>query len=127
MNNIPTRASAVIIGAGMVGISLPISSCGSAGATSCSPTRARCATWVGSTGHASNFILPIEYSQIMELTADSTRRYKELGVHPAARDRVARTEARMHELHGGHGLGGYQASYSCRPGWPSSSRTWMSP
>src|ERR1700751_5238100 len=35
----------------------------------------------GSTGHASNFIFPIEYSKMMfELTADSTAQYQELGV-----------------------------------------------
>ena len=35
----------------------------------------------GSTGHASNFIFPIEYSKMMmELTGDSTEQYKELGV-----------------------------------------------
>jgi glycine cleavage system aminomethyltransferase T/glycine/D-amino acid oxidase-like deaminating enzyme len=36
----------------------------------------------GSTGHASNFIFPIDYSRMMtELTADSTAQYKALGVH----------------------------------------------
>src|ERR1700676_1780049 len=35
----------------------------------------------GSTGHASNFIFPIEYSKMMmELTADSTEQYEALGV-----------------------------------------------
>ncbi len=35
----------------------------------------------GSTGHASNFIFPVDYSKMMtELTADSTAQYKELGV-----------------------------------------------
>jgi glycine cleavage system aminomethyltransferase T/glycine/D-amino acid oxidase-like deaminating enzyme len=54
----------------------------------------------GSTGHASNFIFPIEYSKMMmELTADSTEQYKALGVHTESGGiEVARTEARMHEL-----------------------------
>jgi hypothetical protein len=53
----------------------------------------------GSTGRASNFIVPIEYSKIiMELTADSTAQYKALGVHTESGGiEVARTQARMAE------------------------------
>ena len=54
----------------------------------------------GSTGHASNFIFPIEYSKMMfELTKDSTAQYKELGVFTESGGiEVARTPERMHEL-----------------------------
>src|ERR1700755_148448 len=100
MTDIPTRASAVVIGAGIVGNSLvhhlallgwkdvvlvdkgPLPSPG------------------GSTGHASNFIFPIEYARLMfELTRDSTEQYKELGVFTESGGiAVARTPQRMEEL-----------------------------
>jgi len=54
----------------------------------------------GSTGHASNFIFPIEYSKMMmELTRDSTEQYKQLGVFTESGGiEVARTPERMVEL-----------------------------
>ncbi|HEY6492057.1 MAG TPA: FAD-dependent oxidoreductase, partial [Trebonia sp.] len=54
----------------------------------------------GSTGHASNFIFPIEYSRMMfELTRDSTEQYKALGVFTGSGGiEVARTGERMREL-----------------------------
>jgi glycine cleavage system aminomethyltransferase T/glycine/D-amino acid oxidase-like deaminating enzyme len=96
----PARASAVVIGAGIVGNSLvhhlallgwrdvvlldkgPLPNPG------------------GSTGHASNFIFPIEYSRLMfELTRDSSEQYKALGVFTESGGiEVARTEERMQEL-----------------------------
>jgi heterotetrameric sarcosine oxidase gamma subunit len=100
MNDTPTEARAVIIGAGIVGNSL-----------ACHLARLGWRDLVlvdkgpmpnpgGSTGHASNFIFPIEYSKMMmELTADSTAQYKALGVHTQSGGiEVARTPARMHEL-----------------------------
>src|SRR3984957_18711969 len=100
MNDIPARASAVIIGAGIVGNSL-----------ACHLARLGWTQLVqvdtgplpnpgGSTGHASNFIFPIEYSKMMmELTRDSTEQYKELGVFTESGGiEVARTQDRMTEL-----------------------------
>src|SRR5260370_9403804 len=54
----------------------------------------------GSTGHASNFISPIEYSKMMrELTRDSTEQYQALGVFTQSGGiEVARTAERMAEL-----------------------------
>jgi len=54
----------------------------------------------GSTGHASNFIFPVDYSKMMtELTADSTAQYKELGVFiESGGIEVARTDVRRQEL-----------------------------
>jgi glycine cleavage system aminomethyltransferase T/glycine/D-amino acid oxidase-like deaminating enzyme len=54
----------------------------------------------GSTGHASNFIFPVDYSKMMtELTADSVAQYKELGVFiESGGIEVARTDARRQEL-----------------------------
>src|SRR5918998_962949 len=54
----------------------------------------------GSTGHASNFIFPVDHSREMtELTADSVRQYDERGVLTVCGGiEVARTEERMEEL-----------------------------
>ena len=54
----------------------------------------------GSTGHASNFIFPVDHSREMtELTLESMRQYKELGVFTECGGiEIARTEARMQEL-----------------------------
>jgi glycine cleavage system aminomethyltransferase T/glycine/D-amino acid oxidase-like deaminating enzyme len=100
MTDTPARASAVIVGAGIVGNSL-----------ACHLMRLGWRDLVlvdkgpmpnpgGSTGHASNFIFPIEYSKMMmELTRDSTEQYKALGVFTESGGiEVARTEERMHEL-----------------------------
>ncbi|HXF22109.1 MAG TPA: FAD-dependent oxidoreductase [Streptosporangiaceae bacterium] len=100
MTQTPARASAVIIGAGIVGNSL-----------ACHLARLGWRDLVlvdkgpmpnpgGSTGHASNFIFPIEYSKMMmELTEDSTEQYQALGVFTQSGGiEVARTPARMAEL-----------------------------
>jgi glycine cleavage system aminomethyltransferase T/glycine/D-amino acid oxidase-like deaminating enzyme len=100
MTDAPARASAVIIGAGIVGNSL-----------ACHLARLGWRDLVlvdkgpmpnpgGSTGHASNFIFPIEYSKMMmELTRDSTEQYEALGVFTQSGGiEVARTAERMAEL-----------------------------
>src|SRR6266436_5144539 len=100
MNDTPARASAVIVGAGIVGNSL-----------ACHLMRLGWRDLVlvdkgpmpnpgGSTGHASNFIFPIEYSKMMmELTRDSTEQFLALGAFTESGGiEVARTQARMEEL-----------------------------
>src|SRR5579875_4053186 len=54
----------------------------------------------GSTGHASNFIFPVDHSREMtELTLESMRQYRELGVFTECGGiEIARSEARMQEL-----------------------------
>jgi glycine cleavage system aminomethyltransferase T/glycine/D-amino acid oxidase-like deaminating enzyme len=54
----------------------------------------------GSTGHASNFIFPVDHSKEMtQLTLDSVRQYREEGVFTQSGGiEVARTEERMEEL-----------------------------
>ena len=54
----------------------------------------------GSTGHASNFIFPVDHSKEMTaLTLESSRQYKELGVYlECGGIEVARTPERMQEL-----------------------------
>jgi heterotetrameric sarcosine oxidase gamma subunit len=100
MNDIPTRASAVIIGAGIVGNSLAYHLARLGWRELVLLDKGPMPNPGGSTGHASNFIFPIEYSKMMmELTADSTAQYQELGVHTTSGGiEVARTDARMQEL-----------------------------
>ena len=111
MSETPTRASAVIIGAGIVGNSL-VHHLALLGWTDLVLVdKGPLPNPGGSTGHASNFIFPIEYSKMMfELTRDSTRQYKELGVFTESGGiEVARTPERMTELkradHPGQGVG----------------------
>src|SRR6266542_4658052 len=54
----------------------------------------------GSTGHASNFIYPVDHSKEMtQLTLESMRQYKEMGVFTECGGiEVARTEERLEEL-----------------------------
>jgi glycine cleavage system aminomethyltransferase T/glycine/D-amino acid oxidase-like deaminating enzyme len=54
----------------------------------------------GSTGHASNFIFPVDHSKEMtSLTLESMRQYKELGVFVESGGiEIARTDERMQEL-----------------------------
>src|SRR5207247_3417582 len=100
MSDTPARASAVIIGAGIVGNSLVhhLARLGwrDLGLVDKGPMP----NPGGSTGHASNFIFPIEYSKRMfELTEDSTAQYEALGVFTQSGGlEVARTPERMVEL-----------------------------
>src|SRR5699024_8020676 len=54
----------------------------------------------GSTGHASNFIFPVDHSrEITDITLDSVRQYQDMGVFTQSGGiEVARTEERMEEL-----------------------------
>ena len=61
----------------------------------------------GSTGHASNFIFPVDHSKEMtSLTLESMRQYKDLDVFVESGGiEVARTQERMQELTRRDGLG----------------------
>src|ERR1700733_13095857 len=100
MSEMPTRASAVVIGAGIVGNSLVYHLSQLGWTDIVLVDKGPLPNPGGSTGHASNFIFPIEYSKMMmELTRDSTEQYKELGVFTESGGiEVARTPARMTEL-----------------------------
>src|ERR1700722_14585767 len=100
MSEIADRASAVIIGAGIVGNSLAYHLARLGWTQLVVVDKGPLPNPGGSTGHASNFIFPIEYSKMMmELTRDSTEQYKELGVFTESGGiEVARTQARMTEL-----------------------------
>jgi glycine cleavage system aminomethyltransferase T/glycine/D-amino acid oxidase-like deaminating enzyme len=100
MSDIPGRASAVIIGAGIVGNSLAFHLARLGWTDLVLVDKGPMPNPGGSTGHASNFIFPIEYSKMMmELTRDSTEQYQELGVFTESGGiEVARTPERMIEL-----------------------------
>src|SRR5579859_3432476 len=100
MNDIPKRARAVIIGAGIVGNSLAYHLARLGWRDLVLVDKGPMPNPGGSTGHASNFIYPIEYNKMMmELTRDSTEQYKQLGVFTESGGlEVARTPERMIEL-----------------------------
>ena len=100
MSDVPARASAVVIGAGIVGNSLVHHLALLGWKDIVLVDKGPLPNPGGSTGHASNFVFPIEYARLMfELTRDSTEQYKELGVFTESGGiEVARTPERMQEL-----------------------------
>jgi glycine cleavage system aminomethyltransferase T/glycine/D-amino acid oxidase-like deaminating enzyme len=100
MNDLPKHASVVVIGAGIQG--------------NCVAHHLARLGWRdivlvdkgpfpnpgGSTGHASNFLFPVDHSKEMtKLTQESIRQYEELGVATVCGGiEVARTQERMEEL-----------------------------
>src|SRR6266567_4084953 len=100
MNDIPTRASAVIIGAGIVGNGLACHLARLGWRDIVLVDKGPMPNPGGSTGHASNFIFPIEYSKMMmELTRDSTDLFMaDAASTESGGIEVARTEARRQEL-----------------------------
>ncbi len=97
---LPPSARAVVVGAGIVGNSL-VGHLARLGWTDLVLIdKGPLPNPGGSTGHASNFIYPVDHSREMtELTLDSLRQYEELGVLTTCGGlEVARTEERMEEL-----------------------------
>lgn len=100
MASVPAQASVVVVGAGIVGNSL-VHHLAELGWTDIVQIdKGPLPNPGGSTGHASNFIFPVDHSrEITDLTLDSMRQYKELGVFTESGGfEVARTEERMEEL-----------------------------
>src|SRR5438552_19040204 len=100
MTDTPARASAVVIGAGIVGNSLVHHLAQLGWRDLVLVDKGPMPNPGGSTGHASNFIFPIEYSKMMmELTRDSTEQYQALGVFTQSGGiEVAPTAERLAEL-----------------------------
>src|SRR3954464_5347754 len=96
----PTSARAVVIGAGIVGNSLAYHLAQLGWSDLVLIDQGPLPNPGGSTGHASNFIFPVDHSKEMtQLTLESVRQYQEAGVFTESGGiEVARTEERMQEL-----------------------------
>ncbi len=100
MTAVPQQAQVVVIGAGIVGNSVVYHLARLGWRNIVQIDKGPLPNPGGSTGHASNFIFPVDHSrEITDLTLDSVRQYKDLGVFTECGGfEVARTEARMEEL-----------------------------
>src|SRR4051812_25112292 len=100
ISQLPGSARAVIVGAGIVGNSLAYHLANLGWRDLVLIDKGPLPNPGGSTGHASNFIFPVDHSKEMtQLTADSVRQYKDWGVFTESGGiEVARTEERMQEL-----------------------------
>jgi len=100
MATVPTSAKVVVIGAGIVGNSLVHHLARLGWRDIVQIDKGALPNPGGSTGHASNFIFPVDHSrEITDLTLDSVRQYQEMGVFTQSGGfEIARTEERMEEL-----------------------------
>jgi glycine cleavage system aminomethyltransferase T/glycine/D-amino acid oxidase-like deaminating enzyme len=100
MASVPTSARVVVIGAGIVGNSLVYHLARLGWRDIVQIDKGALPNPGGSTGHASNFIFPVDHSrEITDLTLDSMRQYQEMGVFTQSGGfEVARNEERMEEL-----------------------------
>jgi glycine cleavage system aminomethyltransferase T/glycine/D-amino acid oxidase-like deaminating enzyme len=100
VQSFPTSARAVVIGAGIVGNSMVYHLARLGWRDLVLLEKGALPNPGGSTGHASNFIFPVDHSKEMTaLTKDSARQYAELGVLTISGGvEVARTEERLEEL-----------------------------
>ena len=97
---VPETARAVVVGAGIVGNSLAYHLARLGWRDLVLLDKGPLPNPGGSTGHASNFIFPVDHSKEMTaLTTDSARQYEELGVSVTSGGlEVARTKERLEEL-----------------------------
>ena len=100
MSTFPASARAVVIGCGIVGNSLVHHLTRLGWTDVVQIDKGPLPNPGGSTGHASNFIFPVDHSKEMtQLTLESQRQYIEMGVNTECGGiEVARTEERMEEL-----------------------------
>jgi glycine cleavage system aminomethyltransferase T/glycine/D-amino acid oxidase-like deaminating enzyme len=96
----PSTARAVVIGCGIVGNSVAYHLTDRGWSDVVLLDKGALPNPGGSTGHASNFIFPVDHSKEMtQLTLESMRQYEEMGVFTESGGiEVARTEERMQEL-----------------------------
>jgi glycine cleavage system aminomethyltransferase T/glycine/D-amino acid oxidase-like deaminating enzyme len=100
MSTFPASARAVVIGCGIVGNSLAHHLTRLGWSDVVLIDKGPLPNPGGSTGHASNFIFPVDHSKEMaQLTLESQRQYIEMGVNTECGGiEVARTQERMEEL-----------------------------
>lgn len=100
MSTFPSTARALVIGCGIVGNSLAYHLTEQGWDDVVLIDKGPLPNPGGSTGHASNFIFPVDHSKEMTmLTLESQRQYVELGVNTECGGiEVARTEERLEEL-----------------------------
>ncbi|MCI0634489.1 MAG: FAD-dependent oxidoreductase [Actinobacteria bacterium] len=100
MSTFPRQARAVVIGCGIVGNSVAYHLTDQGWSDVVLLDKGPLPNPGGSTGHASNFIYPVDHTKEMtQLTLESMRQYKEMGVFTESGGiEVARTEERMQEL-----------------------------
>ena len=100
MSKLPSRANCVVIGAGIVGNGMVYHLAKLGWKDIVQIDKGPLPNPGGSTGHASNFIFPVDHSKEMTaITAESMRQYKEFGTFTESGGiEVARTPERMQEL-----------------------------
>ncbi len=100
MATLPESAKVVVIGAGIVGNSLSYHLARLGWTDIVQLDKGPLPNPGGSTGHASNFIFPVDHSrEFADITLDSMKQYKEMGVFTESGGfEVARTQERMEEL-----------------------------
>ncbi|HET8599472.1 MAG TPA: FAD-dependent oxidoreductase [Segeticoccus sp.] len=101
MAEVPGSARVLVIGAGIVGNSVAYHLARLGWRDIVQIDKGPLPNPGGSTGHASNFIFPVDHSrEITDLTLDSVRQYREMEVFTQSGGiEVARTPERMQELH----------------------------
>jgi glycine cleavage system aminomethyltransferase T/glycine/D-amino acid oxidase-like deaminating enzyme len=101
MSTLPASAKVVVIGAGIVGNSVAYHLARLGWRDMVQIDKGPLPNPGGSTGHASNFIYPVDHTKEMALlTLDSVRQYREMDVFTQCGGlEVARTPERMQELH----------------------------
>ncbi|MFP3915213.1 MAG: FAD-dependent oxidoreductase [Actinomycetota bacterium] len=100
MTELPSTAHVVVIGAGIVGNSIVAHLADAGWRDIVQIDKGPLPNPGGSTGHASNFIFPVDHGkELAALTLDSQRQYDEMGVNTTCGGiEVARTPERMEEL-----------------------------
>ena len=100
MSALPDKAKVVIIGSGIVGNSVAYHLAQKGWKDMVMIDKGPLPNPGGSTGHASNFVFPVDHSKVnTQLTQDSMRQYMELGMYRQCGGiELAQTEERMEEL-----------------------------
>lgn len=100
MSDLPAEARVVVVGAGIVGNAIVGHLAEKGWKDIVQVDKGPLPNPGGSTGHASNFIFPVDHGkELAALTLESQRQYEEMGVNTTCGGiEVARTEERMEEL-----------------------------